>query len=140
MSVSTQRPGGARRLAAFASIVLVLAVVVATLVRVVTDPLRVVVQLLLLVVFLGAAWIALTRAAAKRVVAIVIAAAAAVALFAAGAGPESYAVISLLVRIAALVVAVETRPLRARGSPTLRWRTARRPARRCRRPPGESCS
>ena len=65
MSVSTQRPSGLRRLAAIAALVLVAAVVVATLVRVVNEPLRVLVELLLLVVFLAAGWFALTRTGAS---------------------------------------------------------------------------
>ena len=69
---------------------LVVAVVVATLVRVVSEPLRVVVELLLLVVLLAAGWFALTRTGARRVIAVVVAVAVVVALVAAVVGGERY--------------------------------------------------
>ena len=105
--MSTQRPSGLRRLAAIAALVLVVAVVVDTLVRVASEPLRVLVELLLLVVFLAAGWFALTRKGVRRVIAVVVAVAAVVALTAVVVGGRGYALVSLLVRIVGLGVAVE---------------------------------
>ena len=59
---------------------LVVAVVVATVVRVVGEPLRVVVELVLLVVLVAAGWVALTRTGPRRVIAAVVAVAVVVAL------------------------------------------------------------
>jgi diacylglycerol kinase family enzyme len=106
MSVSLQRPGGRRRLAAITALVLVVAVVVATLVRVVRDPLQVGVELLLLVVLLAAGWFALTRTGARRVIAVVVALAVVIAFFVAMAGSERFPLVSLALRIVGLVVAV----------------------------------
>ena len=77
----------------------------ATLVRVVSEPLRVLVELLLLGVFLAAGWLALTRKGVRRVIAVVMA--AVVALTAIVVGGSGYGLVSLLVRIAGLGVAVE---------------------------------
>ena len=68
---------------------LVAAVVVATVVRVVGDPLRVVVELLLLVVLLAAGWFALTRTGARRVIAVVVALAVVVAFVVAVVGQRA---------------------------------------------------
>jgi len=84
----------------------VVAVVVATLIRVMRDPLRVSVELLLLVVLLAAGWFALTRTGARRVIAAVVVLAVIVAFIAAAAGGEQFPLISLTLRIVALVVAV----------------------------------
>ena len=105
--VSTQRPSGLRRLAAIAALVLVVAVVVATLVRVAGDPLRVLVELLLLVVFLAAGWFAVTRTGVRRVIAVVVAGAAVAALIAVVVGGRGYALASLLLRVVGLGVTVE---------------------------------
>jgi diacylglycerol kinase family enzyme len=107
VSVSTQQPGGLRRFAALAALVLVVAVVVATLVRAASDPWRVLVELLLLAGLLAAGWVALTRTGARRTVAVVGAVAAVAGLIAAGVGGSGYAWVSLLVRIVGLGVAVK---------------------------------
>jgi diacylglycerol kinase family enzyme len=104
--MSTPRPGGLRRLAAIAAILVFVAVVVGTLVRVVAEPLRVVTELLLLIVLLAAGWVALITTGARRVIAIVAAVAALVALTASAVNAEGYALVSLLVRIVGLGVAV----------------------------------
>ena len=95
-----------RRLAAIAAFVLVVAVVVATVVRIVAEPGRVVAQWLLLVVFLAAAWIAVTRTGARRVAAIVVAVVAVVAQIAIVAGAEGLALVSIVARIVAVGIAV----------------------------------
>ena len=107
MGASTQRPGGLRRLAAVAALGLVAAVVVATLVRVASEPLRVLVELLLLVLFLAAAWFALPGQGSRRAIAVVVATPTVVALTAVVVGASGYAWASLLVRIVGLGVAVE---------------------------------
>jgi len=106
MSVAPARPGGLRRLAAIAALLLVLAVVVDTLVRVLADPLRVLVELVLFVVLLAAGWIALTRTGAKRVIAALVAVAAVVALVVVVVAAKDRLLVSLVVRIIALAVAV----------------------------------
>ena len=105
--MSTQRPSGLRRFAALAALVLVLAVVVVTLVRVASDPLRVLVELLLLAVFLAAGWFALTRLGVRRAIAVVVAVVAVAALIAVVVGARGYAWVSLIVRIVGLGVAVK---------------------------------
>jgi hypothetical protein len=87
-------------LAAIAALALVVAVVVATLVRVISDPLRVGVELLLFVAFLAAGWFALTRTGARRVIAVVVAVAVVVAFIVAVAGGEGHPLVSLAGRIA----------------------------------------
>ena len=100
------RPRGLRRLAAIAALVLLVAVVVDTLLRVVADPLRVLLQLLLLIVLLAGAWIAVTRTGARRVIAAAVAVGAIVALVVVVVGAEDHLLVSLAVRIIGLVVAV----------------------------------
>jgi diacylglycerol kinase family enzyme len=106
MSVPAGTHRGVRRLAAIAAILVIAAVAVGTLVRVVSDPLRVLVELLLLVVLLGAGWIALTRSAARRTLAAVVAVAALVALIGSLINAEGYLIASLVVRILAVVLSV----------------------------------
>jgi len=106
ISDTTERPTGTRRLAAIAAILLVLLVVAATIVRVVADLPRVLVELALLSILLGAAWIALTRTAARRTIAVIVAGAALVALLASVINAEGYLGLSLLARIAGLALAV----------------------------------
>ncbi|HET6713869.1 MAG TPA: acylglycerol kinase family protein, partial [Actinomycetota bacterium] len=106
MSASGGSHRGLRRLAAIAAILVVLAVVVGTVVRVVEDPLRVLVELLLLAALVGAGWIALTRSGTRRVVATVVAALAVVALFVGIMNAEGFLGVSLVIRIAALVAVV----------------------------------
>jgi diacylglycerol kinase family enzyme len=100
------RPSGWRRLAAVLAILLTAAVAVGTLVRVVADPLRVVVEVLLFAVFIGSVWFALTRVGLRRAIAAVAAAAASVAMIVNIVGAEGLLGVSLLVRIAGLVLAV----------------------------------
>jgi diacylglycerol kinase family enzyme len=95
-----------RRLAAIAALLIILAVVIGTLVRLVDDPLRVIAELLLLTVIVGAGWIALTRAGTRRVIATIVAAVAVVALIVSLVNAEGSLGISIAVRIAALVAAV----------------------------------
>ena len=95
-----------RRLAAIAALLIILAVVIGTLVRLVDDPLRVIAELLLLAVIVGAGWIALTRAGTRRVIATVVAGVAVVALIVSLVNAEGSLGISMAVRIAALVAAV----------------------------------
>ncbi|HEU4356402.1 MAG TPA: diacylglycerol kinase family protein [Actinomycetota bacterium] len=97
---------GRRRAAAVAALLLFAAVAVATLIRIVGDPLRVLAELLLLVVLVGSAWVSLTRAGKKRRIATALALAAIVALFLTVIDAEGFAIGSLLARILALVAAV----------------------------------
>jgi diacylglycerol kinase family enzyme len=106
VSAPARRPGSLRRLAAIAALALVVAVVVVTLVQVMSEPLRVGVELLLLVVFLAAGWFALTRTGARRVIAVVVVVAVVVAFIAVVAGSEGYPLVSLAGRVVGLVVAV----------------------------------
>ncbi|MET0458954.1 MAG: diacylglycerol kinase family protein [Ilumatobacteraceae bacterium] len=105
MNGSPPRPGGRRRLAAIAAIVVLLAVVVSTLVRVVAEPVRVLSELLLLVVLVAIGWVALTRTGARRVAAIAATVAAAIALSIVAVNADGFHLVSLLVRIGGLVVA-----------------------------------
>jgi diacylglycerol kinase family enzyme len=106
VSERATRPDGRRRLAAIAALLLFLAVAVATLLRVLDDPLRVAVELLLLCVLAAGGWIALTRTGARRTAGIVLAVAAVVALLVSLVNAQGSLVVSLVVRIAALVLAV----------------------------------
>jgi diacylglycerol kinase family enzyme len=101
----SEKPRLQRRLAAIAALVLVLAVVIGTLVRVVSDPLRVVLELVLLAVLLSAGWIAVTRSGARRTIAVLVAIVGVVALIASLVNAEGYLIASLAVRVVALVVA-----------------------------------
>jgi len=97
---------GSRRLAAIAAILLMLAVVIGTLVRVVDDPLRVIAELVMFAVIVGAGWIALTRVGARRVVATVVAGVAILALIVSIVNAEGNLGVSVVIRIAAVVAAV----------------------------------
>jgi diacylglycerol kinase family enzyme len=81
-------------------------VVVGTLLRVVTDPLRVVAEAFLLAVLVGAAWIAVSRVGPRRTVALIVAVASLAALIASVITSEGYLGVSLAVRIGALVLVV----------------------------------
>ncbi len=93
-------------MAAVTALVLVVAVVVVTLIRVAAEPLRVLAAILLLLVLLVPAWFVLTRTGVKRVAALVVAVVIVVALVALVAGSGGYPLISLAVRIVGLGVAV----------------------------------
>jgi diacylglycerol kinase family enzyme len=86
--------------------VLVVVVVVVTIVRVTSDPLRAVVGLLLLVALLAACWFGLTRTGPERVIAVVAGVVVLVAMAAVVIGADGVAFVSLVLRIVALVVAV----------------------------------
>jgi diacylglycerol kinase family enzyme len=106
MSAHAGGPSTARRLAAILAILMVATVLVGTLARVVSDPLRVLAELLLLTVLVGGAWIALTRAGPRRVIAVLVALVALVALLASLVSAEGYLLLSLVARILALAIAV----------------------------------
>ena len=106
MSGSAARPSGLRRLAAIVAILVIAAVAVVTLVRVVSDPGRVVVELVLLVMLAAAGWVALTRAGTKRAIAVLVAVAALIALVVSMIDAEGHLIASLAARIAALVLAL----------------------------------
>jgi diacylglycerol kinase family enzyme len=106
MSVSSTPHRALRRLAAVAAIVIVLVVAVVTLVRILADPLRVLLELLLLTIACGAGWIALTRTGPRRVVATVVVLAALVGIVLSILHAEGRFIISLLVRAGALAGAV----------------------------------
>lgn len=106
MSQPNSRPALRLRLAAGASLALLAAVVMITLVRVVADPLRVLIELVLLVLLVGAAWVALTRSGSRRVAAAVIAVAMVAALLASLVNADGPVILSLVARILAAAGAV----------------------------------
>ena len=106
MTISGTPPTATQRLAAAASFVLVAAVAALTAVRVVDDAGRIAVQAVLLTALLGAGWKVLTRSGRSRIVALVVVVAVLVALVATVVAAEGAIVVSLLVRIAGLVIAV----------------------------------
>ena len=97
---------GRKRLAAIVAILLVVGVVVATVGRVVNEPLRVGGEFLLVVVAVGGAWVALTTTKARRGTAAIVTLAAVVALIVSVINAEGYRVTSVVVRVVSLVVAV----------------------------------
>ncbi len=106
MNAERAKHSGAGRVAAIASIVLVALVVVATLTRGLDEPLRVIAHLVLLMVLLESLWVALTRASTRRFIALLVAAAALIGLAVLIATAEGWLVVSMLVRIAALLAAI----------------------------------
>ncbi|MGE5226386.1 MAG: diacylglycerol/lipid kinase family protein, partial [Planctomycetaceae bacterium] len=80
-------------------------VTIGTLVRVATDPLRVVAELFLLIVLLGAVWFSATRTETRRAVAVVIAVASLIALLVSVVNAEGYLAVSLAIRIVVLAAA-----------------------------------
>jgi diacylglycerol kinase family enzyme len=98
-------PSVAKRVAAIAAIALVAAVVIATLVRGLNEPQRVVLDLLMLVVLIAATWIALTRIGTKRVVAVVVGVATIIALCISIIAADGL-LASMLARVAGLLAAV----------------------------------
>ena len=105
MSATTDRPGPSRRLSAVAALLLVAVVAVATLVRVVDDPVRVLAELIMLAVLAWAGWTALTRTGSRRTIAAVTAVVLVVALLVSIVTAEGSLGVSLLVRIAAVALA-----------------------------------
>jgi len=106
VSAPLTRPSVSRRVAAVAAPLLLLVVIVVTLVRIAADPLRVLLELLLLVVFIAAAWFALTRTGVKRATAVVVAMVAAVGVIVAVVGAAGHPFVSVLLRLVALGAAV----------------------------------
>ena len=133
------RPDGRRRLAAIAAIVVFAAVAVGTVVSVLADPLRVLAEILLLAVLVGAAWIALTRAGTRRRVATIVAVVALVALAGTLIGAEGYLMVSLSVRILALVVALGLTKYALRST-VVALKQSETPGTPSAPPPAASCS
>ena len=106
MRGSASKVAARRRLAAIAAILLATGVVVVTAARVVNEPLRLVGELFLVVVAVAGAWVALTTTRWRRAVAVVVPLAAVVALIVSVISSEGNRVLSVIVRILALVVAV----------------------------------
>ena len=100
------KPGVGRRLAAVAAVVIVAAVIVSTLFVVLSRPLDVLMQLVLLAVVILAAWNALTRKHAARLVWILVAVVAAIAVVAIQVAAGKGSVLSLIVRLALVGVAL----------------------------------
>lgn len=106
MTFSGTPPTVTQRLAAVASFVLVVLVAVATLIRLVDDAGRVVLQAVLLVVLLGAGWKALTRAGRTRSIAVGVVAVVLVGLVATVIAADGPIVLSLALRLAVLAAAI----------------------------------
>ena len=104
MPTSAAQPA-ARRIAAIVSILLLVAVAVATLARVWDEPLRAVADLALLILLVAATWVALTRASTMRTVGLIVAGAAIIALGASIANAEGWLLGSMIARIVALLAA-----------------------------------
>ena len=105
MNTPPQAPGGRRRLAAIAAIVLPVAVIVWTGAIVVSNVGRVVVQLSLFAIATFAAWYVLTRVGVRRLVAAVIAVAAIAGVLVAGYFDDA-GLPALVLRIVLLLLAV----------------------------------
>ena len=105
MNETIDGPASMRRLAAIVALLLVAAVLVATAIILLNDPLILVGQALLIAVVVTAAWVAVTRAAAMRWLAAAIAIAGIVAIVALELQREGRAGLSLVVRIALVLVA-----------------------------------
>ncbi len=106
MTTSAAPPAATQRLAAAASLVLLAVVAVVTVVRVVDDAGRVALQGVLLVALLAAGWQALTRAGRRRTVALAVAVVVVLALVVTVVAADGPIVVSLAVRLAALVAAL----------------------------------
>ncbi len=106
MTTSAAPPAATQRLAAAASFVLLAVVAVVTVVRVVDDAGRVALQGVLLVALLAAGWQALTRAGRRRTVALAVAVVVVLALVVTVVAADGPIVVSLAVRLAALVAAL----------------------------------
>jgi diacylglycerol kinase family enzyme len=100
------RPAASRRLAAIAAIALVVLVIVWTVLAILQEPLRVVVDIVLLLVLLFAVWEALTRTGVRRWAGVAVAAAAVVAVFVNQVMGDHPALLSLLARLAMLGAAL----------------------------------
>ena len=100
------KPGAVRRLAAAAAIVIIAAVIVSTVLAVLSRPLDLLVQVVLIVVAFLGLWNALTRKGAARGVWIAVAVVAAVAVVVIQIAGGDGSLLSLLVRLALLVLAL----------------------------------
>jgi len=95
-----------RRVAAVVALVLVVAVIVFSIVALVDDVPRLFGQLALLAVALLAAWVAVTRTGWKRVVGAILAIGAVISVVVLQASGDDSDLVSLVVRIVALIVAL----------------------------------
>ena len=100
------KAAGRKRLAAVVAILLLVAVVTATVGRVVNEPQRVAGEFLLVVAAVGGAWVAITTTKARRATAVLVSLAAAVALIVSVINAEGYRVLSVVIRIVMLVFAI----------------------------------
>jgi diacylglycerol kinase family enzyme len=103
---SATGPSAGRRAAAVAALVLLVAVLVATVVQILGDPLRFVLEVLLLAALVAAGWDALIHAGRRRTVATLVAVAAVLALIASILSADGPRVVSLVARIVVLLGAV----------------------------------
>lgn len=106
MTQSDNRPSTGRRVAAAVAPVLVATVAVVTVANILDDPLRFVVQLALLSLLVVAAWASLTNEGGARRFAAIVVILAAVGLIASSVAADGALILSLALRVAALVVAV----------------------------------
>ena len=106
MTISGTPPTATQRLSAAVSFALIVLVVGVTLVRVVDDAGRVVLQAVLLVVLLGSGWQALTRSGRTRTFALSAAVVVLAALVATVVAADGPIVVSLIARLAVLAAAI----------------------------------
>ena len=106
MSGPAEQPEIRQRLAAVAAIVLVAAVILATVFTVVDDIARLVAQLVLLAAAALAGWYGLTRVGGRRGIAVLVALAALTGLVLVGFAKEGGGPVSLVFRVVPLLLAV----------------------------------
>ncbi len=102
-SVTLPRPNAWRRLAALASLVLLLVVIVATVAIVLDEPLSLVAVVVLLGIAAGAVWHAISRTGSRRLIALLIAIVAMATAIIIAATPSIF---SILIRVALLALAL----------------------------------
>ncbi len=107
MSGSSVKPGAGQRLAALAAISLIVLVVALTVVSIVDDARRFIVQAPLLLVALFSAWYALTRTGGRRKVGVVVCLAAMIGIVAVAFMGERSAFFLALLRIVMVLAAIE---------------------------------
>ncbi len=103
---TASKVAGRKRLAAIIAFLLVAGVVVATVVRVTDEPQRVAGEFILVAVAIGGAWIALISTKARRGAGGIVSLAAVMALLVSVINADGYRVLSVVVRVVAIVVAV----------------------------------
>ena len=103
-----------RRIAAAAAILLVVGVFVVTITAISGEVARVLGQLALFVVVLAAGWMVVSRSGSARILGVVVAVAAIVAIALLQAGGPDADLVSLVLRILAVVVGDRTRAIRDR--------------------------